>query len=266
MYFHHCWAVDKDTGWTVCLSLRIVRGGLPLSSRSVMVSLPLRDIVDLFNYFFLNPTVGRLGLRCWAAKGLLLPWTKKKEPSSRFAARRTLFHVWYHARSGAISAGQVRSATVRDFCPALIAPDRAWYHTWNSVLLAANLEDGSFFLSKVVVDLCLCCCCSESPEFVGEVCLKSALNQPTRSRSRGLWRKKMFFSFFFGSLPPIRIQSIDRDVWLYMYSWSAKLSIMWSMKVMSHLWPGFALRAVAKYECALARNRFFQFNKLGHSQ
>ena len=75
----------------------------------------------------------------------LLPWTKKKEPSSRFAARKTLFHVWYHARSGAISAGQVRSATVRDFCPALIAPDRAWYQTWNSVLLAANLDDGSFF-------------------------------------------------------------------------------------------------------------------------
>ena len=75
----------------------------------------------------------------------ILPWPKK-EPSSRFAARRTLFHVWYHARSGAISAGQVRSATVRDFCPALIAPDRAWYHTWNSVLLAANLEDGSFFV------------------------------------------------------------------------------------------------------------------------
>ena len=70
---------------------------------------------------------------------------QKKEPSSRFAARRTLFHVWYHTRSGAMSAGQVRSATVRDFCPALIAPDRAWYHTWNSVLLAANLEDGSFF-------------------------------------------------------------------------------------------------------------------------
>ena len=70
---------------------------------------------------------------------------QKKEPSSRFAARRTLFHVWYHARSGEISAGQVRSATVCDFCPALIAPDRAWYHTWNSVLLAANLEDGSFF-------------------------------------------------------------------------------------------------------------------------
>ena len=71
---------------------------------------------------------------------------KKKEPSSRFAARRTLFHVWHHARSGAISAGQVRSATVRDFCPALIAPDRAWCHTWNSVLLAANLDDGSFFV------------------------------------------------------------------------------------------------------------------------
>ena len=74
-----------------------------------------------------------------------LPWTKKKEPSSRFEARRTLFHVGYHARSAGISAGQVRSATVRDFCPALIAPDRARYHRWDSVLLAANLEDGSFF-------------------------------------------------------------------------------------------------------------------------
>ena len=70
---------------------------------------------------------------------------KKKEPLSRFAARRTLFHVWYYAQSGAISAGQVRSATVRDFCPALIAPDWAWCHTWNSVLLAANLDDGSCF-------------------------------------------------------------------------------------------------------------------------
>ena len=27
----------------------------------------------------------------------------------------------------------------------LIEPDRAWYHTWNSVLLATNLDDGSFF-------------------------------------------------------------------------------------------------------------------------
>ena len=83
------------------------------------------------------------------ARSLNLPITtldKKKEPSLRFAARRTLFQVWYHARSGAISAGQTRSATVRDFCPALIAPDRAWYHTWNSVLLSANLDDGSFFV------------------------------------------------------------------------------------------------------------------------
>ena len=76
----------------------------------------------------------------------VLPWTKKKkEPSSRFEARRTLYHVWYHARSGAISSGQ-KSRTVADrTCPSLIAPDRAWYHTWNSVLLAGNLDDGSFF-------------------------------------------------------------------------------------------------------------------------
>ena len=52
---------------------------------------------------------------------------KKKEPSSRFAARRTLFHVWYHARSGAISAGQKSHTVVDRTCPALITPDRAWY-------------------------------------------------------------------------------------------------------------------------------------------
>ena len=52
----------------------------------------------------------------------LIPWTKK-EPSSRFAARRTLFHVWYHARSGAISA---RQGLIRD-CPRLLpCADRAW--------------------------------------------------------------------------------------------------------------------------------------------
>ena len=92
---------------------------------------------------------------------------KKKKPSSRFAARRTLFHVWYHARSGAISAGQ-KSRTVADrTCPALIAPDRAWYHTWNSVLLASNLDDGSFFLSRVV--LCSLCVYQGSCRMVDEL-------------------------------------------------------------------------------------------------
>ena len=57
---------------------------------------------------------------------------------------------WHHAWLGAISVGQVRSVAVRDFCPALIAPDRAWYHMWNSVLLATNLEDGSFFVQVVL--------------------------------------------------------------------------------------------------------------------
>ena len=93
-------------------------------------------------------------LLCCASLSASTTLDKKKEPSSRFAARRTLFHVWYHARSGATSAGQ-QSRTVADrTCPPLIAADRAWYHTWNSVLLAANLEDGSFFLSRVVWLLC----------------------------------------------------------------------------------------------------------------
>ena len=75
---------------------------------------------------------------------------QKKEPSSRFAARRTLFPVWYHARSGAISAGQKLPTVADRTCPPLMAPDRAWYHTWNRVLFAANLDYGSFFLSRVV--------------------------------------------------------------------------------------------------------------------
>ena len=61
---------------------------------------------------------------------------------------------WHHAWLGAISVGQVRSVTVRDFCPALIAPDRAWHHTWNSVLLATNLEDGSFFVPQGSIMSC----------------------------------------------------------------------------------------------------------------
>ena len=45
------------------------------------------------------------------------------------------------------SAQGQKSRTAADrTCPALISPDRAWYHTWNSVLLAANLDDGSFFV------------------------------------------------------------------------------------------------------------------------
>ena len=55
----------------------------------------------------------------------LLPWTKKKkEPSPSFAARRTLFDL---VISCAIRSDQRRarpSATVRDFCPALISRGR----------------------------------------------------------------------------------------------------------------------------------------------
>ena len=59
---------------------------------------------------------------------ILLPWTKKKEPSPRFAARRTLFDLEI---SWSMTHDQRRaksSATVRDFCPALIVRHRAWHH------------------------------------------------------------------------------------------------------------------------------------------
>ena len=49
---------------------------------------------------------------------VLLPWIKK-EPCPRFAARRTLFDLVKmldHKRS---AQGKVRSATIRNFCPAL---------------------------------------------------------------------------------------------------------------------------------------------------
>ena len=51
----------------------------------------------------------------------------KKDPSPRFAVRRTLFDLVImldHERS---AQGKVQSATVRDFCPALIVRHRAWY-------------------------------------------------------------------------------------------------------------------------------------------
>ena len=51
------------------------------------------------------------------------PW-QKQEPSSRFAARRTLFHVWYHAWSRAISAGQKSRTAVAD--RTLPCADRSW--------------------------------------------------------------------------------------------------------------------------------------------
>ena len=47
-----------------------------------------------------------------------------------------------HAQS---AQGKSRGQSRIRPCPVLIACDRAWYHTWNSVLLAANLKDGSFF-------------------------------------------------------------------------------------------------------------------------
>ena len=40
---------------------------------------------------------------------------KKKEPSLRFGERRTLFHVWYHARWHTISAGQKSRTFADDF-------------------------------------------------------------------------------------------------------------------------------------------------------
>ena len=61
----------------------------------------------------------------------LLPWTKKKknkEPSPKFTARRTQFNL---VISCLITSDQRRarsSATIRDFCSALIARVWAWYH------------------------------------------------------------------------------------------------------------------------------------------
>ena len=75
-----------------------------------------------------------------------LPWTKTRTIIKTHGEKNAVPHVISCLiRSDQRRASPIR-ATVRDFCPALIAPDRAWYHTWNSVLLAANLEDGSFFV------------------------------------------------------------------------------------------------------------------------
>ena len=74
----------------------------------------------------------------------VLPWTKKKNNprNSRGERCSTCDIMLDDARS---TQGKVFC----DFYPALIVRHRA-YHTWNSVLLAANLGDGSLFLSRVV--------------------------------------------------------------------------------------------------------------------
>ena len=74
-------------------------------------------------------------------KNQLLPWPKKRTIIEIRGEKNAVPRVI----SCSIRRDQRRASPIRDFCPALIAPDRAWYHTWNSVLLAANLEDGSFF-------------------------------------------------------------------------------------------------------------------------
>ena len=56
---------------------------------------------------------------CFAT--FILPWTKKRTIIEIRGEKNAVPRVI----SCSISAGQVRSATVRDFCPALIAPDRA---------------------------------------------------------------------------------------------------------------------------------------------
>ena len=78
-----------------------------------------------------------------------IPWTK--ENHTRDSRREEHCSImWYHAQSREVRAEQ-KSWTVADdlalrwLC--VIEHDIIW---WNSVLLAANLGDGSFFLSRVV--------------------------------------------------------------------------------------------------------------------
>ena len=86
----------------------------------------------------------------------LLPWPKKKNDlrDSRREERCSMCDIMLdHARS---AQGKSRGQSRIGPCPALIACDRAWYHTWNSFLLAVNLEDGSFFLARVVLCMFVC--------------------------------------------------------------------------------------------------------------
>ena len=86
---------------------------------------------------------------CWCFLLFYYPG-QKKEPSLRFAARRTLFHVWYHARSQAISAGQ---GPIRD-CPRLLpCADRAWSSMISHVEQRSSRRESRrwfFFLARVV--------------------------------------------------------------------------------------------------------------------
>ena len=100
-----------------------------------------------------DPSAELQGLSLRHTTGGVLPWTKKKkEPSPRFAARRTLLH---HVISCSIMRDQCRKKA------RIVGDDLALLWSLvikhditrsNSVLLVANLGDGSlfFFLSRVV--------------------------------------------------------------------------------------------------------------------
>ena len=77
----------------------------------------------------------------------VLPWTKK-EPSPRFAVRRTLFDLVITSDQGKARSSATQSATFALRWSCVIEHDIRW---WNSVLLTANLGNGSFFFLRGVL-------------------------------------------------------------------------------------------------------------------
>ena len=95
--------------------------------------------------------VGVTGFLMWAFESsyyrfaVVLPWTKKKEPSPRLVVRRTLFHMSEHVRSRAISAGQKSRIVTDDLALRWLLVIKHDMTRSNSVLLSTNLGDGRKF-------------------------------------------------------------------------------------------------------------------------
>ena len=148
----------KDDGrkriWKKIMVKRIIE-----NKQSAQTNIHIYTCNCTWGWFWLHKKTWHATLRSWVLY-LKFPTHEemysgdpgqKKEPSSRFAARRTLFHVWYHARSRAISTGQ---GPISD-CPRLLpCADRSWLSMISHVEQRSSRRESRgwfFFLSRVVL-------------------------------------------------------------------------------------------------------------------
>ena len=140
------WGCPQDSNQHTPGTLRVSCHGFGLCNAPATFQSLMNDILRSYLRKFIVVFLDNILIFSKTWENHLLPWTKKRTNIEIRGEKNAVPRV----KSCSIRRDQRRACPIRDFCPALIAPDRAWFHTWNSVLLAVKLNDGSFFLSRVV--------------------------------------------------------------------------------------------------------------------